>query len=86
MNSLPMILRFVSGSVTPASLLHESFRRIDCNQTQSKIVAQVLLYFFELVLAQHAVVDENASQPRFPVRIAQRPIHQHRRDRGIHSA
>src|SRR5436190_19578742 len=45
------------------------------------MVAHVLLNFLELILAQHAVVDEDAGKP-----VSQCTRHQYRRHRGIHAA
>ena len=64
MNSLPMILRFFSGSVTPASLDEEALAGVDGNDVETEAVAQVFLDVLEFVFAQHAVVDEDAGELR----------------------
>ena len=56
------------------------------SRLQAELVAQRLLHFLEFVLAQHAVVHEDAGQPRLALGVAQRAIDQHRRDRRIHAA
>ena len=62
-----MILRFFSGSVTPASLVEEAVGGVDRDEVQAQLVAQVLLHFLEFVLAQHAVVHEDAGETRLAV-------------------
>ena len=62
MNSLPMILRLVSGSVTPASFGEEARARVDGDDVEAELVAHRLLNFEEFVLAKHAVVDEDAGE------------------------
>src|SRR5262249_55919606 len=59
----------------------ESIRSIDGIHVQAELVAEVLLNFQELAFAEHAVVDEDASEP-----IADRARDQGRRNRGIDSA
>ncbi len=76
MNSLPMILRLVSGIGHAGELGEETFGGIDRHQVQAKIVAQSLLHFFEFILAQHAVVDEHASEARPALAVAHGAIHQ----------
>src|SRR5690606_1385589 len=56
----------------------ESLAGIDGDQVQPQLLAHRLLDSFVLVLAQHAIVDEDARQA-----MAQRPISQHGRYRGI---
>jgi hypothetical protein len=53
---------------------------------QAQLVAQRLLYFLEFVLAQHAVIHEDAGQARLPLGVAQRAVDQHSRDGRIHAA
>ena len=81
MNSAPMILRFCSGSVTPASRAEEARRRVDHDQRQLHPVAEPILDLGRLLLAQQAVVDEDAGQP-----VADRLVHEQRRDRRIDAA
>ena len=81
MNVAPMILRFFSGSVTPASRSRNRSRRVDEHRaagcSRSKRVADLRRF----VQPQQAVVDEDAGQP-----IADRPVHQQRRDRRVDAA
>ena len=51
-----------------------------------KFVAQTLLYFFEFILAQHAVVDEYASEARNTLVVAHGPIDQNGGHGGIDAA
>ena len=60
MNSPPITLRFCSGSVTPASASQKALAGIDRDDAQAKPLAHGLLHFGKLILAQHAVVDEDA--------------------------
>jgi hypothetical protein len=53
---------------------------------KSEFVAQVLLNFFEFVLAQDSVVDEDAGQAGFPRIVAHGTIDENGRDRGIDSS
>ena len=69
MNAAPMILRFCSGSVTPASRSRNSSRRVDEHERQLQPL-EPRPDLRRLVLAQHAVVDEDARQP-----IADRAVH-----------
>ncbi len=62
-------------------LVEEAPGRVHGDDVESKLLAQRPLDFLELVLAQHAVVDENASQP-----FADGARYQRRRDRRIHAA
>src|SRR5215813_2036108 len=55
--------------------------RVHRDQVQAQFVAEVLLDFLKLVLAQHTVVDEDAYQPP-----ADSAMHQHRRHRRIHAS
>ena len=59
----------------------EARARINGNKIKSKLLAKILLHLEEFVLAQHAVVDKDASET-----VTNRAMHQHSRDRRIHSA
>src|SRR3984957_10071458 len=59
---------------------------IDGIEMQSELVAERLLSFFKFVLAQHAVVDEDAGQARLAFGVAHCAIDQDCSDRGIHTA
>ena len=81
MNSRPMILRFSSGSVTPASAVRNAFGRVHHVQLDPGRGHEVLLDLLGLALAQQPVVDEHAGQPG-----ADGPLHQRRGDRRVHAA
>src|SRR5579862_4375663 len=51
---------------------------VDSDEIQPELFPQVLLNFEELVLAQNAIVDENAGEA-----ISNRPVHENGRNRGI---
>ena len=71
MNAAPMILRFCSGSVTPASRSRNRSDGVDEDQRQLQpLEARADLLRF--VLPHHAVVDEDARQA-----IADRAMDQH---------
>ena len=67
-------------------LVQETIGGIDRDQVQAQLVAQALLHFFELVLAQHAVVDEHASEARNTLVVAHGAIHQGGGHGGIDAA
>ena len=81
MNSVPMILRLASGSETPASLLEEAVLGVDGDERDLELVAEGLDDLLALVLAHQAVVDEDAREL-----VADRPVHEHRRDRRVDAA
>ena len=81
MNSRPMILRFSSGSLTPASASRNRFGGVDHVQRDAGRGDEVALDLLGLALAQQPVVDEHAGQP-----VADRPLHERRRDRGVDAA
>ena len=85
MNSLPIILRFGFGIGNTGQTAEERSGRIYRYEVQAEFVAEVLLNFFELVLAQHSVVDEDAGE-QLARTIAHGAIDQHGRDRGIDAA
>jgi hypothetical protein len=53
---------------------------------QPQLLVQGLLHFLELVLAQNAVVHEDAGQPRLAFRVTQSTIDKHCCYRRIHTA
>ena len=57
-DDLPLLF----GIAHSRQLFHEAIGGVDRNQVQPKIVAEILLHFLELVLAQHSVVDEDARE------------------------
>ena len=83
---VPDNLAFFLGIADVLELVKKTIGRVDRIQPQPQLIAQSLLNFFELVLAQHSVVHEDAGQPRLAAGIAQRPVHQDGRNRRIHSA
>ena len=62
MNSRPMILRFCSGSETPASADEELLARIDRDEAHAGRGDVVLLDLLALALAQQPVVDEDCDE------------------------
>ena len=76
-----MILRFCSGSVTPASRSRNRSDRIDEVERQSHLLREALDDLVRLVVPQQAVVDEDARQA-----IADRAVNEHRGDSGIDAA
>ena len=66
-----MILRFSSGSLTPASASRKRFSRVDDVQVDAGRGDEVALDLLGLALAQQAVVDEHAGEP-----VADRPLHE----------
>ena len=76
-----MILRFCSGSVTPASRVEEQVGGVDEVERQLQLLAEALLDLVGLVVAQQPVVDEDARQP-----VADGAVDQHRRDGRIDAA
>ena len=57
-----MILRFSSGSVTPARFAHELFSRIDMNDLDAEVASEHIHDHLAFVQAQQAMIDEYASQ------------------------
>ena len=76
-----MILRFSSGSVTPASASRKRFSRVDDVQVDAGRGHEVALDLLGLALAQQPVVDEDAGEP-----VADRALHDGRGDRGVDAA
>ena len=60
MNSRPMIFRFFSGSVTPASRSRKRFARVHRPERHVEAALEERLDLLALAGAQHAVVDEDA--------------------------
>ena len=81
MNSVPMILRFCSGSVTPLQLREEALLGVDRDQRHVEVVAERGDHLIALVLAHQPVVDEHAGQP-----VADRPVDEQRRDARVDAA
>src|SRR5580700_12313701 len=61
---VPDNLAFFLGIADVLELVKKTIGRVDRVQPQPQLIAQSLLNSFELVLAQHSVVDEDAGQPR----------------------
>ena len=81
MNSRPMILRLRSGSVTPLSFARKR-RAASTNTTlRCSRSAKRLRTCARLVLAQQAVVHEDAGEP-----VADRRVDEERRHRGVDAA
>ena len=76
-----MILRFSSGSMTPASASRKRFVGVDDVQVDAGRGDEVALDLLGLALAQQAVVDEDAGEL-----VADRALHERRRDRGVDAA
>ena len=76
-----MSLRFSSGSVTPSSRREEALLRLDVDERHVEVAAERLDHLLRLVLAQQAVVDEDARQL-----VADRLVDEQRRDRGVDAA
>ena len=81
MNSLPMIFRFCSGSVTPCELREEALRGVDVLELDVKILAEDALHHLFFARAEETVVDEDAGEL-----IADRLVQKRGDDRGIDAA
>ena len=81
MNSVPIALRFASGSVTPAQLREEPLLGVDGDERDPEPVAERRDDLLALVLAHQAVVDEDARQL-----VADGPVHEQGRDRRVDPA
>jgi hypothetical protein len=57
-----MILRFCSGSATPASLRHELFGRVDMDDLDAKVLAEGFHDLFGFIQPQQAGIDKHAGQ------------------------
>ena len=62
MNSSPTIRRFSSGSVTPSSCARKRAGRVDVDERDVEVPLERLDHLHRLVLAQQAVVDEDARE------------------------
>ncbi len=69
------------GVGNAAQLREKALRCIHRDHVELELVAHVLLHLRELVLAQHAVVHENAREP-----VADGPLHQYRRNGRVDAA
>ena len=78
MNSRPMILRLVSGSLTPASAVEELLLGVDRHEPHARRRDIVLFDLSALVFAQQTVVDEHADEL-----VADRLVHERCSDRGV---
>ena len=76
-----MILRFCSGSLTPASAVEELLARVDRDEAHAGRGDVVLLDLLALVLAQQTVVDEDADEL-----VADGLVHERRGDGRVDAA
>ena len=81
MNSSPTILRFSSGSATPASRERNRSLGLDVHERHLEVPAERLDDLLGLVLAQEAVVDEDAREL-----VADRLVDEERRDGRVDAA
>ena len=81
MNSRPMILRFCSGSVTPASASRSRSGGVDDLEPDPRRCHEVGLDLLGLALAQQSVVDEDAGEV-----VADGPVHERGGHRGVEPA
>ena len=81
MNSRPMILRFSSGSLTPASASRNCFCGVDDVEVDAGGGHEVALDLLGLALAHQPVVDEDAGEP-----VADGALHERGGDRGVDAA
>ena len=80
MNSLPMILRFCSGSVTPSSLSRKRSEASTPMTSKAETVAQHFQRVGKFVFPEHAGVDEDVREP-----VAHGAMDQDCGYRGVHS-
>ena len=81
MNSVPMILRLASGSLTPCELVEEAVLGLDGHERDLERVAERRDDLVALVLAHQAVVDEDAGQL-----VADRLVDEQRRHARVDAA
>ena len=81
MNVSPMILRFCSGSVTPARSCRNRSLRLHVDERHLEVAAERLDHLLGLALPEQAVVDEDARQL-----VADRLVDEQRRDGGVDAA
>src|SRR2546428_8771659 len=70
----------------PCQLAEKTLSRIYSHDMQAELVTQVLLDFLEFILAQHAVIDEDAGEAGGTIPVAPNTINQRSRHRGVHPA
>src|SRR5438552_2420420 len=68
----------------PSQLAKKTLSRIYSHDMQAELVTQVLLNFFEFILAQHTVIDEDAGEAGGTIAVAQSTINQRSRYGGVH--
>ena len=81
MNSSPIRFRFSSGSATPSSRARNRSCACDVDERHVEVAAEGLHHLLRLVLAQQAVVDEDAREL-----VADGLVHEERRDRRVDAA
>ena len=81
MNSSPIALRFSSGSATPVEPREEPLLRVDVDERHVEVALEGLDDLRRLVLAQQAVVDEDADEL-----VADRFVHEQRGDGRVDAA
>ena len=81
MNSLPMVLRLLSGSAMPASAPRKGLLGVHVDERDVVVAAEQAHDLLRLAEAQQAVIDEDAGQL-----LADRFVDQHGGDRGIDAA
>ena len=60
MNSRPIVLRFVSGSVTPSSAPRNKSDGVPMHQLDVEAIAERRYHLIGLVVPEQSVIDENA--------------------------
>src|SRR2546426_10222404 len=70
----------------PCQLAKKTLSRIYSHDMQAELVTQVLLDFLEFILAQHAVIDEDAGEAGGTNTARQSKINQSSRSAGAHPA
>ena len=81
MNSSPMILRFCSGSSTPASRARKRLARVDHDEAHPEVLLEGRPEQLRLLLAHQPVVDVDAGQA-----VADRAVNERRGDRRVDPA
>ena len=81
MNSSPIALRFSSGSATPSSRARNRSSASTCIERHVEVTLEGLDHLRRLVLAEQAVVDEDADEL-----VADRLVDEQRRDRRVDPA
>ena len=81
MNSSPTILRFSSGIGDAGEAREEALLRLHVDERDVEVAGERLDDLLGLVLAQEAVVDEDAREL-----VADRLVHEERSDRGVDAA